>query len=87
MWFPETSIVHTFFMRFALDIVFLDRDEVVLKVCAHVPPWRIAIGPPGTRSVLETISCVPSVLGSVEPGHRLRLSCDDAGGDGTIEAS
>ena len=32
--------VHTFFMRFAMDAVFLSRDGEVLKVAADVKPWR-----------------------------------------------
>jgi uncharacterized protein len=36
------SSVHTAFMRFAIDVVFLDRDLRVLKVAAAVCPWRAA---------------------------------------------
>ena len=36
--------VHTFFMRFAIDVVFVKRDGVVVKICRAVRPWRIAIG-------------------------------------------
>src|SRR5215207_4523882 len=32
--------VHTAFMRFAIDVVFLDRDLRVLRVAASVRPWR-----------------------------------------------
>jgi uncharacterized membrane protein (UPF0127 family) len=34
--------VHTFFMRFPIDVVFLNRDGEVLKVCEDVRPWRAA---------------------------------------------
>lgn len=34
--------VHTFFMRFAIDVVFIDRDGVVLAVVPHLAPWRVA---------------------------------------------
>jgi uncharacterized membrane protein (UPF0127 family) len=33
--------VHTFFMRFAIDVVFLSRDGEVMKVAHAVQPWRI----------------------------------------------
>jgi uncharacterized membrane protein (UPF0127 family) len=36
---PAPSI-HTFFMRFPLDVVFLSRQGEVLKVAERVPPWR-----------------------------------------------
>jgi uncharacterized membrane protein (UPF0127 family) len=38
------SSVHTFFMRFVIDVVFVDRDGVVLKTVSDLRPWRIAIG-------------------------------------------
>ena len=37
------SAVHTAFMRFPLDLLFLDRAGAVLKTASGVPPWRIRI--------------------------------------------
>lgn len=37
-----TNAVHTFFMRFPIDIVFVRRDGRVAKVAAAVRPWRLA---------------------------------------------
>ena len=39
-----TNAVHTFFMRFAIDILFVAKDGTVVKICRAVRPWRIAIG-------------------------------------------
>jgi len=36
---PAPSI-HTFFMRFPIDAVFLSRDGEVLKIAENVAPWR-----------------------------------------------
>lgn len=36
-----TNMVHTFFMRFPIDILFVARDGTVLKASPHVPAWRI----------------------------------------------
>jgi uncharacterized membrane protein (UPF0127 family) len=36
---PAPSI-HTFFMRFPIDVVFLSRKGEVLKIAQHVAPWR-----------------------------------------------
>lgn len=49
---PADSI-HTCFMHMAIDLVFLDREWRVLRICAAVPPWRIRLAPPGARHVLE----------------------------------
>ncbi|HJR59023.1 MAG TPA: DUF192 domain-containing protein [Vicinamibacterales bacterium] len=37
-----TNLVHTFAMRFPIDILFMARDGSVLKVRRAVPPRRIA---------------------------------------------
>jgi uncharacterized membrane protein (UPF0127 family) len=33
--------VHTFFMRFPIDVAFCDRDGTVLRTCC-LRPWRIS---------------------------------------------
>ena len=37
-----SSAIHTFFMRFAIDVVFIDRGGRVLKVVRNLRPWRMA---------------------------------------------
>jgi uncharacterized protein len=44
--------VHTAFMRFPIDAVFLDRDLRVVRVAAELAPWRAATAG-GARAVLE----------------------------------
>jgi uncharacterized membrane protein (UPF0127 family) len=44
--------VHTHFMRFAIDVVFLDRDLQVLATHDTVVPWRMH-GRRGAKAVLE----------------------------------
>lgn len=44
--------VHTLFMRFPIDVVFLDRENRVLKVAENLRPFRASIGR-GARKVLE----------------------------------
>jgi hypothetical protein len=39
---PEWSI-HTFFMRFPIDVVFVDADQVVVKIVPDLRPWRTAV--------------------------------------------
>ena len=45
--------VHTFFMRFSLDIVFLDCENNVLALAESVHPNRVRVGPKGSVKVLE----------------------------------
>jgi uncharacterized membrane protein (UPF0127 family) len=46
------SSVHTFFMRFPIDVVFLDRALVVLGIHDAIEPWRAA-SQRGAKAVLE----------------------------------
>lgn len=62
--------VHTFFMRFAIDVVFLDRDWKVLKVTT-VKPWRTAVAR-GARAVVELAAGEADRRG-LRPGTRLQL--------------
>lgn len=46
------GVVHTCFMRFAIDVVFLDRQGGVVGIAPELRPWRAA-GRRGARAVLE----------------------------------
>ncbi|HZU75945.1 MAG TPA: DUF192 domain-containing protein [Dehalococcoidia bacterium] len=46
------SSVHMFFMRIPLDIVYLDKENRVVKTVRDLRPWRISAGR-GAKSVLE----------------------------------
>jgi uncharacterized membrane protein (UPF0127 family) len=49
---PRCSSVHTFGMRFALDLAFLDGGGAVLREVKAVPPWRV-VRCRGASAVLE----------------------------------
>jgi uncharacterized membrane protein (UPF0127 family) len=52
IWLKPASSVHMAFMRFAIDAVFLDREDRVVKIAADLRPWRMA-GSRGAKSVVE----------------------------------
>ena len=47
------SSIHTLFMRYAIDVVYLDADDVVVAIDEKVPPGRIGRFVRRARSVLE----------------------------------
>jgi uncharacterized protein len=47
-----TNAIHTFFMRFDIDIAFVRRDGRIVKLRDAVPPWRIAFAA-GAFAVVE----------------------------------
>lgn len=65
------SSVHTAFMRFTIDVVFLDGDLRVLDVAEAVPPWRVKTRC-GARAVLELRAGEAARQGITE-GERLRI--------------
>lgn len=52
MLLPHTRGVHSFGMRFAMDVAWLSRDLEVVAV-AHLPRWWFVVPRPKGRSVLE----------------------------------
>ena len=55
MLIPKCNCIHTFFMRFPIDAMFLDKNGRTVKVVRNVRPWRPWIwGGWRAASVLET---------------------------------
>ena len=42
LWILPCEAVHTFWMRFPIDLVYLDRQCRVVKVRSNVGPWRLS---------------------------------------------
>ena len=61
--------VHTGFVRFPVDVVFLDRQGSVLAIRRDLRPWRLALGPRKSHAVLEVVAG----SADVQPGEKLRL--------------
>ena len=40
LWFPHHSSVHTFFMKFPIDVAFVDRKGRVIALYHSLRPWR-----------------------------------------------
>ena len=53
LWIRPCTSIHSFFMRFVFDALFLDRDRVVLHSIPRMKPWRLSRLVPGADGVLE----------------------------------
>jgi uncharacterized membrane protein (UPF0127 family) len=62
---PAASI-HTCFMSYPIDVVFLDAHGRVLSVHRAIPPWRVRVQR-GARAALELRAGEATRLG-IEPG-------------------
>jgi uncharacterized membrane protein (UPF0127 family) len=72
--------VHTAFMRFAIDVVFLDRDLTVLGFKPNLRPWRVAAWR-GAHVVLELRAGECERRG-IRIGQRLDLMTSQEGQEG-----
>jgi uncharacterized protein len=52
LWIVPCTSVHTFFMKFPIDLVYLTGDRKVRKVRHAVKPWRMSACP-RAQSILE----------------------------------
>jgi uncharacterized protein len=77
---PAGSI-HTAFMRFPIDAVFLDRDLTVLRVVRHLPPWHLA-KERGAKAVLELAAGEADRVG-LRRGERLYAEAASPGSPGS----
>lgn len=67
------NAIHTFFMRFPIDVLFLDQQGAVLHKVEQMPPWRISPIVWGARYILELPPKTISRTGS-ELGHIISLA-------------
>jgi uncharacterized membrane protein (UPF0127 family) len=65
LWISPCESVHTFFMKFSIDLVYLDKRKKVRKVRHAVPPWRLS-------ACLAAHSVLELPAGSVAPTGTVR---------------
>ena len=73
MLFRPAGSIHMFFMRFAIDAVFLDRDLVVVDVVPNLKPWRMA----SRRGAKVVVELAEGAAAGLRPGDQLQLATID----------
>lgn len=75
--------IHTHWMRFSIDVAWIDGTGRILDVKKNVRPWSIVQGPPNAEAVIET-----AAQGiSVEPGQFVLISLPSSGGQMKLSRS
>ena len=72
---PSSSI-HTAFMRFPIDVVFLDRELRVVKVVPEMKPFRVAVAFGGAHSALE-LNAGAAAKAQMEADDKLALTDEE----------
>ncbi len=71
LWIVPCPMIHTFFMRFSIDVLFLDGELKVVRVMEELKPWRLSPWVFRARSVLELAG--GALKGSVAVGDELEI--------------
>jgi len=64
LWIVPCQSVHTFWMRFPIDIVFLDEHHRVVHLAENLKPFRISKHVSKARSVIELSVCAIMTTGT-----------------------
>ena len=73
LWIVPCRGVHTFQMKFAIDVIALDDNGVVIDRVTNMQPWRIRLPRRGTAGVLELAAGALDRTGT-SLGDRIELS-------------
>ena len=76
LWIVPCESVHTFFMKFPIDLVYLDKQQRVRKVRHAVPAWRLSACLTA-HSILEFPAGTARQTGTL-PGDELSIEKQDA---------
>lgn len=71
LWIVPCPMIHTFFMKFPIDVLFLDSKLTVRRVIEDLRPWRLSPWVLSAHSVLELKGGV--LKGSVRVGDRIEM--------------
>ncbi len=53
LWLRPCSSVHTFWMRFAIDVLWLDRQLRIVKIIPNLRPFRLTLPASQAVSIIE----------------------------------
>jgi uncharacterized membrane protein (UPF0127 family) len=79
LWIIPCHGVHTFAMRFPIDVVYLDREKTVVHIERSLQPWRIAPVRRKAASVLELPADTLNTTGTAI-GDELEIALGARGG-------
>lgn len=53
LWIERAPSIHMFFMRYAIDAIFVDEHRRVVKLVENLKPWRVVWWARGARDCIE----------------------------------
>jgi uncharacterized membrane protein (UPF0127 family) len=77
LWIVPSRGIHTFAMRFPIDVIYLDSDKVVVHLEENLKPWRVAPFRIHAASVLELPNRTLGPTGTVV-GDEVEITLEQA---------
>jgi uncharacterized membrane protein (UPF0127 family) len=78
LWLKPCNGIHTFGMRFPIDVLVLDAEGYALRIVSALKPWRIC-GPIRKARVVVELPAGTLTRYRIQPGDRFHLSQSDNG--------
>lgn len=72
LWILSCNSVHTFFMKFSIDVIFLSPKGEVVRLVSHLRPFRLTRMVLGASSVLELSAGAVAEMG-IRVGDQLKF--------------
>jgi uncharacterized protein len=83
LWIVPSHGVHTFAMRFPIDVIYLDPGNVVVHLEKNLRPWRVAPVRRRAASVLELPGSTLQATGT-GLGDQIEIGLQPAGEEGAV---
>lgn len=72
LWIERSPSIHMFFMRYAIDAVFVDAERRVTRVVTNLKPWRVVWWARGARDCIE-LPAGTAAATATQAGDELRI--------------
>jgi uncharacterized membrane protein (UPF0127 family) len=73
LWIHSCNSIHTFFMKFSIDCIFVDRSMKIQKIACNVKPWRLLLPVWKSQTVIEVAAGTALQL-KLKEGDTLNVS-------------
>ncbi|MEZ4749373.1 MAG: DUF192 domain-containing protein [Bdellovibrionota bacterium] len=71
--FPRCNSIHTFFMRFPIDVILVGEDGKIISVVRAMKPWRMLLPRKGVKHVIEMQA---NRVAALDLQEGVKLICD-----------
>lgn len=77
LWLDRCASVHTFFMKYALDLVYLDKQGKIVKLVENLPPYRCS----GCYKATSVVELLAGEISRLKLAKGMIMQCEDSHAD------